>query len=95
MNKHPYDKIGHAAIAVCLVAMLPEWSGILATLALFYGREEAQQERRYIYDPSRGGNSTEKWKAVLPWTWQKDAVLDFTIPVAVSIAAYYLIGVLV
>jgi hypothetical protein len=86
------DKIGHIILAVIfmLIGYLTGYLeiGVAITIAFFYGREEAQQERRYIYDKTRGGDPSRKWRAPLFIDWQIDALLDFFLPTIVAIIMY-------
>lgn len=85
-NKHPWDKISHLLIAllITIVGLLIGF-GYEATAAasgLFYGREQAQEERfqqDYI-DP---------W---FFWTWRKDGVFDWIVPMVGAFAFVHFVG---
>ena len=71
--------------APCLLLGLP-WPVFFWPATLYMGREEAQAEQRYI-DTHGGHRDRCPWYCgFLPESWTAKALLDFLLPLAVSLA---------
>lgn len=81
----------HAAVTAlwciaCIALGLP-WPMLFWPSALYLGREEAQAEQRYI-DTHGGHRDKCPWYCgLLPESWTLKGLLDFLLPLAVSIAS--------
>ena len=70
---------------LCLLLGLP-WPCCFWPSALYLGREEAQAEQRYI-DTHGGHREKCPWYCgFLPQSWTVKGLLDFLLPLAVSLA---------
>lgn len=74
----------------CIALGLP-WPVFFWPAAFYAGREHAQAEYRYI--EARGGRRADCpwWCGFLPQAWTLKGLLDFLLPLAVSIAAMFLL----
>lgn len=81
----------HAAVTAlwciaCIALGLP-WPMLFWPSAFYVGREEAQAEQRYI-DTHGGHRDKCPWYCwLLPQSWTLKGLLDFLLPLAVSIAS--------
>lgn len=81
----------HAAVTAlwciaCIALGLP-WPVLFWPSAFYVGREEAQAEQRYI-DTHGGHRDKCSWYCgLLPQSWTLKGLLDFLLPLAISIAS--------
>lgn len=81
-------------IAACAIAglfvsagIIGLWTGVVASVMVFLGREIAQAEKRGDYPPEAEG----KWYCGLYiWMWDVDSIQDILWPVLVAAAALVL-----
>lgn len=81
----------HAAVTalwciVCIALGLP-WPMLFWPPAFYMGREEAQAEHRYIDTHGGHRDKCPWWCGLLPESWTLKGLLDFLLPLAVSILA--------
>ena len=70
----------------CIVLGLP-WPVLFWPSAFYMGREEAQAEQRYIDTHGGHRDRCPWWCGLLPEAWTLKGLLDFLLPLAVSIAS--------
>ncbi len=77
----------HALIAAAIAVVLGFFSCWLALLpgVFFFGREVGQAERRYLLNHDNSYHKSPWYCGFLPESWNRKSLLDFALPLLVSI----------
>ena len=88
---------GLATLIFCIVAVLFRMpcAAMLIPVAFYFGREHAQAEYRYIEAHGRKRANCPWWCGFMPEAWMLKGLLDWILPLGVSLGAVvlsYLLG---